>query len=577
MLRALVSRLPMLILLGALVASCSEEQSAEVDTKAKAPTADTVYTNGKIYTVNEKQPWVEAVAIKDGKFLIVGSNADAKAVTGENTEVVDLGGKFAMPGIHDTHVHPALVYTYKEAGEPLFPESTPPDEIIELIKDFAKKNPDLKIIRAQKWAASAFPGGKATKEWLDPHFPDRAVYVIDETGHNAVVNSAALTLAGITKDTPDPEFGTIDRDPKTGEPTGYLSETAMGLIGKLVKRPDVDANYRGISRALDQIRAYGTTSLVDGLIGPNSLEAYQRLEKEGKLNMRVDAAVNLNDFQAEATTVEESEAIIARRSEFDSPLIDIGIKYFADGTPLSKTALMVEPYTNDPSTRGAMTIGARQLERIKQAQREGIQVMMHSTTDGTTRKLLDVIEEARAKDPKPELRHHIGHLLTVTKEDIPRFKKLNVIAEFSPIWFYPTPLGEIASKYYGAERYARWQAIKEFVDAGVTVSVGSDWPAGTPDADPWKGLEGMVTRMDPKTNSGDKLGESIDLEAGIKILTINGAMAMMHEDVAGSIEVGKHADMILLDRNLFEIPATEISEVKVLKTIFAGKVVYKAD
>ena len=218
----------------------------------------------------------------------------------------------------------------------------------------------------------------------------------------------------------------------------------MKLIGKLVKRPDVDANYRGISRALDQIRAYGTTSLVDMLIGPNSLEAYRRLEKEGKLNMRVDAAVNLNDFQAEATTDEESEAIIARRSEFDSPLIDIVIKYFADGTPLSKTSLMVEPYTDDPSTRGEMTIGPRQLERIKKAQREGIQVMLHSTTDGTTRKLLDVIEEARAKDPKLELRHHIGHLLTVTKEDIPRFKKLNVIAEFSPIWFYPTPLGKIA-------------------------------------------------------------------------------------------------------------------------------------
>jgi predicted amidohydrolase YtcJ len=228
------------------------------------------------------------------------------------------------------------------------------------------------------------------------------------------------------------------------------------------------------------------------------------------------------------------------------------------------------------SSQFGLTLPARQFERIKKAQREGIQVMLHSTTDGTTRKLLDVIEEARAKDPKLELRHHIGHLLTVTKEDIPRFKKLNVIAEFSPIWFYPTPLGKIASKYVGAERYARWQAIKEFVDAGVTVSVGSDWPAGTPDADPWKGLEGMVTRMDPKTNSGDKLGESIDLEAGIKILTINGAMAMMHEDVAGSIEVGKHADMILLDRNLFEIPATEISEVKVLTTIFNGNEVYKA-
>lgn len=547
---------------------------------ANAQVADTIYTNGKIYTVNEAQPWVEAVAIKNGKFIAVGFDAEVKELTGSGTEVIDLKGAFVMPGLHDTHVHPALVYTYEESGELLFPESTPLDEIIKLIKDFAEKNPDLEVIRAQKWAASAFPGGKATKQWLDPHFPDRAVYVLDETGHNAVVNSVALTLAGITKDTPDPEFGSIDRDPETGEPTGYLSERGMMLIGKFVKRPGVDANYRGISRALETIRTYGITSIVDGLIGPNSLEAYRRLEREGKLNMRVDAMINLNDYQAEATTEEESEAIIARRAELDSPLIDIGIKFFADGTPLSKTALMVEPYADDPSTRGAMTIGAKQLERIKQAHREGIQVMAHATTDGTTRTLLDAIEQARTNDPNPWLRHHIGHLLTVTKEDIPRFKQLNVIAEFSPIWFYPTPMGAIASKYYGPERYARWQAIKEFVDAGVTVSIGSDWPAGTPDADPWKGLESMITRMDPKTNSGDKLGEGVDLETAIRILTINGAMAMMHEDKTGSIEEGKLADFIVLDQNLFELEKAgridRISEIHVLKTIFEGRVVYDA-
>ncbi len=181
-----------------VVTACTRTATEPVDP------ADTVYTNGKIYTVNEAQPWAEAVAITDGKFTAVGSAADVKTLIGDGTEVIDLKGSFAMPGIHDTHVHPTLVYTYEEAGELLFPESTPPDEIIEIIKDYAENNPDLTIIRAQKWSAGAFPGGKATKEWLDPHFPDLAVYAIDETGHNAVVNSAALRLAGITKDTPDP-------------------------------------------------------------------------------------------------------------------------------------------------------------------------------------------------------------------------------------------------------------------------------------------------------------------------------------------------------------------------------------
>jgi hypothetical protein len=185
-----------------------------------------------------------------------------------------------------------------------------------------------------------------------------------------------------------------------------------------------------------------------------------------------------------------------------------------------------------------------------------------------------VFEEARAKDPKPDLRHHIGHLMLITKEDIPRFKQLNVIAEISPVLWYPTGLGGLAGDVVGAERYARWMPFKELVDAGATVTFGSDWPAGTPDADPWRGLEAMITRMDPKTNSGDKLGEGIDLETGIRILTINGAKAMMHEDKVGTIEVGKFADMVILDRNLFEIPATEISEVKALTTIMNGDAVF---
>jgi predicted amidohydrolase YtcJ len=166
--------------------------------------------------------------------------------------------------------------------------------------------------------------------------------------------------------------------------------------------------------------------------------------------------------------------------------------------------------------------------------------------------------------------------MVVHPDDIPRFKELNVIAEFSPVMWHPTTLGATAKQFVGEKRYSRWMAIKEFIDAGATVTFGSDWPAGTPDADPWRGLEAMITRMDTNTNAGEKLGEGIDLKTAIKVFTINGAKAMMHEDVAGSIEAGKHADMIVLDRNLFEIEPTDISDVKVLKTIFAGKVVYSA-
>jgi predicted amidohydrolase YtcJ len=471
----------------------------------------------------------------------------------------------------------SVEFTPSEAGELLFPESKTPDEIISLVKDYVMQNPDVKIIRGTKWATSAFPGGKATKEWLDPHFPNVGIMLSDETGHNAVANSKALEMAGITKDTEDPPYGVIDRDPESGEPTGYLSESAIGLIGALIKRADVDTNYRGISRALDQIRAYGTTSIVDMATGPEALEAYRQLEKDGKLNIRVAATIPAADYAAEVTLPEDSEAVLAKRKELETPLIKIGLKFWADGSPLSKTSLLLEPYSDDPSTKGEMTIGEAQFERIIKAHNEGMQVRAHSTGDGTTRQLLDVIEKAQAANPQPGLRHHIGHLMVVHPDDIPRFKELNVIAEFSPALWHPTSLGDLASSFVGAARYARWQPIKEFVDAGVTVTFGSDWPAGTPDADPWRGLEAMITRMDTKTNAGDKLGEGIDLETAIKVFTINGAKEMMHEDEAGSIEVGKHADMVLLDRNLFEIPPTEISEVKVLRTVFAGESIYETE
>ena len=253
------------------------------------------------------------------------------------------------------------------------------------------------------------------------------------------------------------------------------------------------------------------------------------------------------------------------------------LKYWADGTPFSHTSLLLEPYTNRPDTRGEMTIGSKQYERILQAHSEGIQVHLHSVADGTTHELLNVLEEARNQSAQKNLRHHIGHLMLVGAQDVSRFKELNVAAEFSPVLWYPAPLTQTAVNYIGKERMKRWHPIKEFVDAGVVVSFGSDWPAGTPDADPWRGLEAMITRMDPKGNESGKVGEGITLKQGIEILTLGGAKTMMQEENVGSIESGKFADMIVLNHNLFEIPVNEIDKTKVLKTIFNGKKVYSSE
>jgi len=539
--------------------------------------ADIVYRNGRIYTVDDQRSWAEAVAILDGVFIVVGSDQAVTGVTSDSTRVVDLEGRFVMPGIHDTHVHPPLVYSYEEGGELLFPESLNSDEVLEAVKQYVTENPGDTWIRGQKWATSLFPGGRATKEWLDSAVTDRPLMLVDETGHNAVVNSKALELAGITKETPDPEFGAIDRDLVTSEPTGYLSETAVGLVGRFVQGPDGEAFYRGTSRALERIRAYGITSIIDMAAGREVIMAYRRLEDEGKLNLRVRAAIPLNDYAAEQITTEEAEALLTSRSQYSSRLVNVdNLKYWADGTPFSHTSLLIEPYTDRPETKGDMTIGEKQHSRMLDAHDEGIQIHLHSVGDGTTRQLLDWIADAQARKPREGLRHHIGHLMLVSAEDIPRFRELNVAAEFSPVFWHPHPMTKMAENYVGSERVTRWQPIKEFVDAGVVVSYGSDWPAGTPDADPWRGLEAMVTRQDPNKEHSGTLGEPIDVATGIEILTMGGAKTMMHEDTVGSIEASKYADMVVLDRNPFDIDPAQISELQVLATIFEGREVERA-
>lgn len=551
-----------------LLVSCSKQESADV-----------IYKNGQIYTVDENQPWVEAVAIKDGKFIAVGTNAEVDALRGTATEVIDLEGEFVMPGIHDTHVHPPLVYVFKESGDLLFPESLSKEEVQEVLRKYAEDHPEKTKIRGEKWATTLFPGGKATKTFLDEVISDIPVLLLDETGHNAVANSKALELAGITKDTPNPEGGKFDKEPNTGEPTGYLSETAIGFLNsKVFERPDLDAHYRGMSQALEEMRAYGITSFIDMGVGENALKTYVQLEKEKKLGFRVSTSIHMAHFSGDVITTKEAVELLTRRDQFDTHLINPhGVKYFGDGTPFSYTSLLLEPYSDKPETHGEMALLKSSFDRLPGLDQQGLAIRFHSVTDGTTRKLLDAIEKLRQDNPDNLVRHHIGHLMTVHPDDIQRFKKLNVIAEFSPANWYPHALNHTAKNYVGEERVKRWQPIKEFVDAGASVSYGSDWPAGTPNADPWRALEGMVTREDPTGQMPGKLGEGIDLATGIYILTIGGAYAMQHEDKVGSIEEGKYADFIVLDRNLFEIPVKDIHKTKALRTVFEGEVIYEAD
>ncbi len=546
---------------------------------AKKETADTVYKNGKIYTVNEKQEWAEAVAIKDGKFIKVGSNAAIEKFIGEKTEVIDLAGNFVMPGIYDAHVHTSYKYAFTIDGQLDFSSTATKEEIQAALKAYVAKHPELKAIRGKQWGHAMFPNGKMSKELIDAVVKDIPVLLVAESGHNVTANSKALEMAGITKSTPNPDAGVIDRDPKTGDATGYLSGEAFALVGKLVPIVGNESWYQGLSKGLNELRAVGITSITDAKTNEGMLAGYRRLEDEGKLNMRVQTALNMHDYAQSISSDEDAAKLIAERKKYQSHLVNPNcVKVVADGNWVSFTSLLLEPYSNNPKTKGetGISIGPKYLPQLLEYHKAGIQLHFHANGDGTVHEVLNLIEKFQKEFPNPGLHHHIAHCSLVSTADIQRFKELGVYADFSPALFFPSGFSPILEPLFGEERMqTKWFPIKGFVDAGVVAGYGSDWPLGFPSPSPFPNIEAMATRKDPYGKILGQLGQPITLAQAIKIFTLGGVQATMQDKEFGSIEEGKYADMIVLDRNLFAIPVENIDGTVVLNTIFEGKSVYK--
>jgi len=573
---------PVLAIVLLFLAACSpsEQPVVNVTTDDAGVTADTVYTNGKIYTVNPDQPWAEALAIKDGKFMVVGSAADVEAVTGAGTDVVDLEGAFAMPGIQDAHLHPSTGGANIDAavGGFVFSEDMTREEIQAALLEYADANPGDGWIKGMKWGAGSFPpDGKPRKDLIDEVITDRPVFLLDETNHNAVVNSKGLEIAGITADTPQPQGGVIEKDPETGEPTGFLAEWAMFPVTSLLPRPTLEQVRLAIEMSLEDIDSYGIVAIKDVSASGESYAAYKALDDEGKLNYRVDVAIIMAGALNEEPNAFE---VIADRGQYRSRLVDPdNVKYVADGTPLSGTSIFLEPYANDPDSYGMWLMRDQDIKAIPGLIADDINVTVHSIGDGSTRQIIDIIEKARAEYPESTRPVQIAHPMFVNPDDMKRMKDLNIIAEVSPTMHWWTPITKLLIDVLGEERANQTLPVADFLRAGVHVAYGSDWPAGTATANPWRILEGVMTRQNPEGDyPGELLGEPISLADTIKIFTLNGAIAMEHADITGSIEVGKYADMVVLNQNLFDLVeedrADEISETLVERTLFEGRVVF---
>jgi len=553
----------------AVINGCGGNQEA-------GPSADVVYTNGKIYTVNEAQPWAEAVAIKDGRFLVVGSNADVKVVTGGDTEVVDLGGGFVMPGIGDNHIHPALVMPKRAfcALPGTFYEPTEEQTLDALKEAIANYPEDREWFIGTGWTMPAMSKETLTREFLDKLIPDRPAFIEDETGgHTAWFNTLAMEAAGVSKDTKDTPESFYSRT-EDGDILGLAFEG--GLNPFLEAMPPFDTELRKIAfmKLLDEATSKGITAVGDAYVFEHDLEAYQQLKEEGKLNQHVVLYLKGNLGTPELTPVDELLKWWARYDLPGHKAVKIGM----DGSLESFSAPLVEGYADPEITARAVVPADVFADYIAQLDAAGFQVKVHAIGDGTVRATLDGYEKVIKANGNNRLRHHIDHASLVHPDDFQRFVDLDVS---STIW---PPLNAPVNYNVGSikpvlkpDTWARMYSNRDRWDAGMRLMNHSDAPAAV--LWPWYGMEATVTRGVPGKPDVHKMSpeQALTVAEAIKIYTINTAWSLMVENEAGSIEAGKSADMILLNHNLLEIPKTDIHKTEVLRTVFKGDVVYEPD
>ena len=557
--------LPLVIV--ALVTSCS--RSATPDT---ATGADSVYRNGRIYTVDARRSWAEAVAIADGRIRYVGSDAGAAAHIGSNTTVIDLGGRMMLPAFQDIHIHPISGGIEASACDLNGLAGLP--EYRSIIGEYAAANPDLPWILGGGWSMAVFgPGGAPSRTILDELVPDRPVYLSSADGHTGWANSVALNFAGITRDTPDPVDGRIDRDPETGDLVGSLQEGAMGLVTSHIPPTTLEERIAGMRYARNMLHRYGITSITDASVRPSGLEVYEAMDQRGELNLRVVASLWWDRKKDE----EQIPELIAQREKYTKGHVRATtVKIMQDGVLENYTGAMLEPYLLGGGTRGIPMVEPEFLKQaVTMLDAAGFQVHFHAIGDAAIRQSLDAVEEALLENGDLGHRHHISHLQVIHPDDIPRFAELKVVANFQPLWSaYDDYIKELNIPAIGEERTSWMYPIQSVKDAGGRVAFGSDWSVST--ANPFYQMETAITRMDSNDYSIDPFipDEAIDIETAIDAFTINAAFVNRHEDVTGSIEPGKYADLIVLDQNLIEIGSRAISDTQVLLTLLEGEAVY---
>jgi predicted amidohydrolase YtcJ len=535
---------------------------------------DLIVRNAVVYTGGEDGEMAEAIAIRGNQVLRVGREREIMRLERPQTTVLDANGAAVLPGFNDAHVH--LLSGGLALDRVNLLDATTVAEITRRVAAWAESHPDREWVLGRGWYYQPFPDGLPTRQMLDAIVSDRPAMLTAYDGHTAWVNSKALRLAGIDRRSPDPENGTIVKDPRTGEPTGVLKETAMALVGRLVPEPSRDDRERALRAAIGEAHRHGVTSVQNASGTPDEFVLYDELRRSGALDLRVYSALSIKGVLAEP----EIEALDATRTQYpDDPLFKTGaVKTMLDGVIEAHTAAMIEPYTNAPSS-GSPRIDPDAFNRmVRLLDARGWQVMTHAIGDRAVRMALDAYAHAARSNPNPPRarRHRVEHVETAAAVDLARFGALGVIASMQPFHGTPSPNQiDVWSRNIGPERAARGWAYGSISAGHGRLAFGSDWPVVG--MNPLLGIHTAVTRTTPDglPAGGWYPAQRMTLRAAIDAYTADAAWASFDEQRKGTLQPGMLADLVILSQDVFSAPPDTLARTSVEVTIFDGKVVFQ--
>jgi hypothetical protein len=556
-------RLLTLCFLFALFTACSPSEKA-----------DYIFWNGKIYTMQSGLSTVEVLGTRGEKIIFAGSRKDADKYMDKKTRAIDLQGRILLPGFTDAHVHPLSGGLGLLGCNLTGIES--PDSVLATIKRYAEAHSEKEWIKADNFWLPVFPGGNPKKELLDAIIPNRPVYVTSSDGHSAWVNSKALELAGITAETADPVNGRIERDARTKAPTGTLREDAMGLVGSLLPKPTPEELANGLREGLKMASSLGITNIVEASAGEDFIKTYLALAENGELT----AHVNISIFGDVAKGREGVQKVLELNQKYapkaHNDVRFNQVKLFMDGVVEGKTAAMISPYHNDVHkgiANASPEVAGQVIEALDKA---GLQIHVHAIGDQAIRQTLDAFENARKVNGIRDSRHHIAHLHVIHPDDWPRFKALDVVPNFQALWatLEDTYMTDLNFPFLGPERLEWQYPIGSIARTGAKLAFGSDWDVST--MDPFDAMQVAVTRRGPDSLAREPWTPQhlVDVQSVVEGYTKTGAWLTFREAECGTLEVGKLADLILLDRDIFEIPKNELYQTQVDMTMFRGFIVY---